>query len=47
MEAATDPLQKSFAGLMYGYALGDPIEMQATLQKFPLKLTSVEEFVNR
>lgn len=47
MEAATDPLQKSFAGLMYGYALGDPIDMQATLQKFPLKLTSIEEFVNR
>jgi uncharacterized protein YbjT (DUF2867 family) len=47
MESATDPMQKSFAGLMYCYALGDPIDMQAVLQAFPMKLTSVQEFVNR
>jgi nucleoside-diphosphate-sugar epimerase len=47
MEGATDPMQKSFAGLMYCYALGDPIDMQAVLQAFPLKLTFVQEFVNR
>lgn len=43
-EAATDPMQESFAGLMLGIAGGDPIDMQETLQKFPLKLASVGEY---
>ena len=47
MEGATEPMQKSFAGLMYGYALGDPVNMEETLKAFPMKLTSVQEFVNR
>jgi len=47
MEGATEPMQKSFAGLMYGYALGDPVNMEETLKAFPMKLTSLQEFVNR
>jgi len=28
-------------------AAGDPIEMTATLQEFPMRMTSVEEYVKR
>ncbi|MBT8136022.1 MAG: SDR family oxidoreductase [Gammaproteobacteria bacterium] len=41
---ATDPLQESFAALMITYANGDPIEMEATLQAFPLQLASVRDY---
>ena len=44
-EAATDPMQKSFIGLMTCYAAGDPIEMSATQKSFGFKLTSVQEQV--
>src|SRR4030043_1456473 len=44
MNAATDPMQKSFAGLMLGIANGDPIDMKDTIAKFPIKLKSVKEF---
>jgi NADH dehydrogenase len=43
-EAATDPMEQSFAGLMRCYAQGDAIEMGATLEAFPLQLTSVREY---
>jgi NADH dehydrogenase len=43
-EAATDSLQKSFAGLMLDYAHGDEIPMSDTLQKFPMLLTSVRDY---
>lgn len=43
-ERATDPLQASFAALMLTYAHGDPIEMEETLQAFPLPLTSVRDY---
>ena len=46
-ESAADPLQKSFAGLSLVQAAGDPIEMTATLQEFPMRMTSVEEYVKR
>jgi uncharacterized protein YbjT (DUF2867 family) len=46
MQGAQDHMQKSFAGLMLAYATGDPIPMSAVLQAFPLKLTSVEEYVS-
>ena len=46
-EAAPDPLQESFAGLMLQYATGDAIDMQATLKAFPLQLTSVRDYANR
>lgn len=42
--AATDPMQQSFSGLMRCYAAGDPIDMRETLKAFPMRLTSVEEF---
>jgi uncharacterized protein YbjT (DUF2867 family) len=44
MEGATDPMQKSFAGLMFSITVGDPIDMKATLKAFPLQLTSVKEY---
>jgi NADH dehydrogenase len=43
LAAATDPLQKSFAGLMLGYASVAPIDMATTLKAFPLKLRTVTE----
>jgi uncharacterized protein YbjT (DUF2867 family) len=45
LDGAEDPMQKSFSGLMLGVANGDPIDMQAVLQAFPIKLTSVKEYV--
>jgi len=45
--AATDPMEKSFAGLMLGYADGSPIDMTATLKAFPLQLASVKEYAQR
>ena len=47
MEAATDPMQKSFVGLMVGYANATPIEMTDTLKAFPVKLRTVEEYAHR
>ena len=46
-EAATDPLQESFAGLMLSYAQGKVIDMRETLQKFPVQLNSVREYAGR
>ena len=43
-ESASDPLQESFAGLMLYYSRGDVIEMQKTLHKFPIQLTSVRDY---
>ena len=43
-ETATDPLQQSFAGLMLYYSAGDVIDMRETLQKFPIRLTSIRDF---
>jgi uncharacterized protein YbjT (DUF2867 family) len=42
--AATDSLQKSFAGLMLDYARGDEIPMEETLRRTPIKLTSVRDY---
>ncbi len=44
-ETASDPLQQSFAGLMLYYSRGNVIDMQETLRKFPVQLTSVREYV--
>jgi NADH dehydrogenase len=44
LAGAADPFQKSFAGLMIGYAGATAIDMTATLKAFPLKLRSVEEY---
>jgi NADH dehydrogenase len=45
--AAEDPLAKSFAALMLGYAQGDPIDMEHTLQAFPLQMTTVRDYAGR
>lgn len=45
--SATEPMQKSFAGLMCCMANGDKIEMSKTLEKFPVKLISVGEFAQK
>ncbi|MBL8205528.1 MAG: SDR family oxidoreductase [Blastocatellia bacterium] len=44
---ATDSMQRAFAALMLAYAKGDVIPMEATLQQFPIALTSVREFAQR
>ncbi|HEY0970035.1 MAG TPA: SDR family oxidoreductase [Gemmatimonadales bacterium] len=44
---AIHPLEKSFAALMLGISRGDPIDMTATLQTFPRRLTSVREYAER
>ncbi len=42
---ATDPLQQTFPALMIDYARGGSIDMRATLQMFPLRLTSVKDYI--
>jgi uncharacterized protein YbjT (DUF2867 family) len=44
-ESASDPLQQSFAGLMLYYSRGNIIDMRKTLQKFPVRLTSIRDYV--
>ena len=46
-KGATDPMQKSFLGLMRCYAAGDPIDMAETLKAFPVQLTSVQDYARR
>lgn len=43
-DGATDPLQRSFTGLMLCMVNGDPINMEKLLQDFPVRLTSVREY---
>jgi uncharacterized protein YbjT (DUF2867 family) len=45
--SAEDPLQQSFTELMLACAQGNSIDMQGTLQSYPVKLTSVQEYVER
>ena len=46
-EEATDPLQKSFAGLMLGYVHGDVILMPPVLNRFGIKLSIVTQYAKR
>lgn len=46
-QAATDPMQESFAGLMLMYAKGDAIDMRETLLAVPLQLASVEDYAKQ
>jgi NADH dehydrogenase len=46
-QAAADPWQKTFAGLMLGVARGFGGGAGPASQYFPMKMTSVEEFVQR
>jgi uncharacterized protein YbjT (DUF2867 family) len=43
-DGAEDPMQKSFSALMYCVAQGDPIDMQATLNTFPMQLKTVRSY---
>jgi NADH dehydrogenase len=45
MSAATDSLQKSFAGLMLQYAAGDAIDNATSRRLFPFQMTSVHDFI--
>ena len=44
LNTVEDAMQKSFTGLMICVANGDYIDMKEILSKFPVKLTSVNEF---
>jgi uncharacterized protein YbjT (DUF2867 family) len=45
-EGADDPLQKSFAALMLGYAHGDAIDMMPVIDTFGLRLRGVDEYAH-
>jgi NADH dehydrogenase len=45
LDAATDPLQQSFAGLMLQYAAGDAIDTTTASRLFPFQMTSVHDFI--
>jgi len=45
LNAATDPLEKTFAGLMLQYTGGDSIDPAASSQLFPFRMTSVRDFI--
>ncbi len=45
LSQASDPLQQSFTALMIDYARGDSIDMQDTLKRFSIQLTSVQDYV--
>ena len=45
MNAATDPLEKTFAGLMLQYTGGDAIDPAASSRLFPFRMTSVRDFI--
>ena len=45
LNAATDPLQKSFAGLMLQYAGGDAIDVTTSRRLFPFQMTSVRDYI--
>jgi uncharacterized protein YbjT (DUF2867 family) len=45
MDAATDPLQKSFAGLMLQCAGGDAIDVTISSRLFPFQMTSVRDYI--
>ena len=46
-EAATDPMQKSFAGLMLAYSAGDAIDMKSIQERFGIVLTTIDQYARR
>lgn len=46
-EGAPDSLGKSFASLMLAYAAGSIVNMEKTLEKIPVKLTSVKDYAKQ
>jgi uncharacterized protein YbjT (DUF2867 family) len=47
LRAATDPMQKTLAGLALGVARGDIIDPRPALQRVPITLTPVSAFISR
>jgi uncharacterized protein YbjT (DUF2867 family) len=45
--SAQDAYEKAFATLMGCLAKGDPIPMEATLRRFPIRMTSVRDYARR
>jgi uncharacterized protein YbjT (DUF2867 family) len=45
LNAASDPLQKSFAGLMLQCARGDAIDTTTSRRLFPFQMTSVRDYI--
>jgi hypothetical protein len=46
-DAATDPMQRSFAALIQCVARGDEIDMSQTVKLLPVRLTSVAEYAEK
>jgi uncharacterized protein YbjT (DUF2867 family) len=46
-EGAEDPLGKSMSAIMLDYARGDVIEMDGTLARYPVPLTSIREYATK
>lgn len=46
LNAATDPLEKSFAGLMLQCARGDEIDVTTSSRLFPFQMTSVRDYIH-
>jgi NADH dehydrogenase len=46
LAGTSDPMQKSYAGLMLAYVSHTSIEMADTLKVFPLRLRSVEDYAS-
>ena len=46
LQTATDPLQKSFAGLMLQCARGDAIDVTTSSRLFPFPMTAVRDYIN-
>ncbi len=46
-DGAQDPLSESFAALMLGVASGSEIDMKKTIDVFPMRLTSVNDYAKR
>jgi uncharacterized protein YbjT (DUF2867 family) len=46
-EGATDPMQKSFAGLMLAYSSGDAIDMKPVQEEFGVVLTTIDQYARR
>lgn len=46
-QAASDPVEKSFASLMLNAARGHEVPMEGVLARFPVQLTSVEDYAKR
>lgn len=47
LSTSTNPMQKSFAGLMCCMAKGDYIDMKETLKDFPIRLHTVKDYIHQ